>query len=66
MLPVARTSKSRKNMRRAHHALEPVNMHACPQCGQTKLPHRICSKCGMINRRLSIPIRVKAKKRQEQ
>ncbi len=61
MLPVARTSKSRKNMRRAHHALEPINMHECPRCGQTKLPHRMCGACGFVNSRLSVPVETKEK-----
>ncbi|MGC8552025.1 MAG: 50S ribosomal protein L32 [Phycisphaerae bacterium] len=59
MLPVARTSKSRKGMRRAHHALKGANFSKCPTCGEPKLPHRACSNCGHVNRRLSL---VKAEK----
>ncbi len=50
MLPVARTSKSRKGMRRAHHALTGISVHRCPGCGQSRLPHRVCSNCGYLNR----------------
>ncbi len=54
MLPVARTSKSRKGMRRAHHALTGVSAIRCPRCNQPKLPHRLCGECGYLNRSLSL------------
>ncbi len=63
MLPVARTSKSRKGMRRAHHALVPVGYQSCPQCGQERLPHRMCSNCGYVNASLGLVINKKAKKK---
>lgn len=46
-VPKQKTSKSRRNMRRAHDALS-VNhaIEACPQCGEAKLLHRTCMKCG--------------------
>ena len=54
MLPVARTSKSRKGMRRAHHALTGVAAIRCPKCNHAKLPHRLCGNCGYVNRELSL------------
>lgn len=45
-VPKKKTSKSRKNMRRAHDALTPVNYSVCPQCKAPKLPHRVCASCG--------------------
>ena len=56
MLPVARTSKSRKGMRRAHHALKGINVTRCPKCGQSKLPHRLCANCGYVNKSLSLVV----------
>ncbi len=56
MLPVARTSKSRKGMRRAHHALTEIASSRCPGCGQSRLPHRMCSNCGYVNRGLSLDL----------
>jgi len=56
MLPVARTSKSRKGMRRAHHALKPINVTRCPKCGQSKLPHRLCANCGYVNKSISLVV----------
>lgn len=54
MLPFCKTSKSKKGMRRAHHAVKPVNVNQCPKCGQSKLPHRLCSNCGYVNKSLSL------------
>lgn len=45
-VPKRRTSKSKRNKRRAHDALTPVNPIACPQCGEPALPHRVCAHCG--------------------
>jgi len=45
-VPKRKTSPSRRNMRRSHHALTP-NAHAdCPKCGEPKRPHHICGACG--------------------
>lgn len=45
-VPKKKTSKSRKNMRRAHDFLTPANYSACPKCKAPKLPHRACASCG--------------------
>lgn len=44
-----RVSKSRKGMRRSHHALTTPTLVVCKNCGVKKLPHRVCEKCGMYN-----------------
>ena len=44
--PKRRTSHSKRNMRRSHDALRPVNPIACPNCGEPAMPHRICGHCG--------------------
>ena len=56
MQPVTRKSKSRTRTRRAHHALQPAQLLACPQCGQAKLPHRACGNCGYVNTRTRIEV----------
>jgi large subunit ribosomal protein L32 len=34
-------------MRRAHHdKVTAPNVIACPSCGETMLPHRVCQACG--------------------
>ena len=44
--PKRRTSKRRKNQRRAHDAISVVATQNCPNCGETKRPHRVCDGCG--------------------
>ncbi len=50
-VPKKKTSKSKRNMRRSHHALKPVNLTACTNCGETKLPHHLCDSCGFYKGR---------------
>ena len=38
-------------MRRAHDAITAPNLAACPQCGDAKESHRVCSNCGYYNGR---------------
>lgn len=45
-VPKKKTSKSRRNMRRSHHALQPVSHAECPNCGELKRPHHVCAACG--------------------
>lgn len=45
-VPKRRTSKSRRDMRRATHKLTAPNVGACGRCGAPKLPHRVCIHCG--------------------
>jgi large subunit ribosomal protein L32 len=50
-VPKRKTSPSRRNMRRSHHALVAANPQECPNCGELKLPHVLCSACGFYNGR---------------
>ncbi|MCA1906975.1 MAG: 50S ribosomal protein L32 [Magnetospirillum sp.] len=45
-VPKKKTSKSRRNMRRAHHALPSASVVECANCGEVKLPHHVCGSCG--------------------
>ena len=46
-VPKKRTSKSRKGMRRSHHAIKPTAaVESCPSCGELKLRHHACAECG--------------------
>jgi large subunit ribosomal protein L32 len=40
-VPKKKTSKSRRNMRRAHHALEGVNVVEDSTTGELKRPHHV-------------------------
>ncbi|MGE3623196.1 MAG: 50S ribosomal protein L32 [Bdellovibrionales bacterium] len=50
-VPKKKTSKSRRNMRRAHHALKPTGSVECSNCGEPVLPHHVCAACGHYNGR---------------
>jgi len=47
--PKRRTSKARRDRRRAHHALDAPAQSVCPNCHETKLAHRVCPHCGHYN-----------------
>ena len=44
--PKRKTSKSKRNMRRSHHALVAGTLHACPNCGEPIKSHSVCKACG--------------------
>lgn len=44
--PKRRHSKARRDKRRAHDALDRPPASTCPECGEAKLPHRVCPHCG--------------------
>ncbi len=50
-VPQNRTTKSRRNMRRAHDALVAANPAACANCGELKRPHHVCGACGHYDAR---------------
>ncbi|HEY0281237.1 MAG TPA: 50S ribosomal protein L32 [Rhizomicrobium sp.] len=47
----SKKSTSRRNMRRAHHALAPTTHNECPNCGEQKRPHHVCAACGYYDGR---------------
>ena len=50
-VPKRRTSKARKNSRRATwRAISAPSLVECPQCHDVKLTHRVCKTCGYYNR----------------
>ncbi len=55
MLPVFKSSKSRKRMRRSHHALSRPNLVACPKCSVAKQPHAACENCGYVSSTVALP-----------
>lgn len=59
MVPVQKVSKSRKNNRRSHHALRPVQYGRCGQCGATKMHHRACANCGFYNPNVAVAVAAK-------
>lgn len=41
-----RVSKSRRDKRRSHHALDIKTTTVCKNCGLSIEPHRVCKECG--------------------
>lgn len=56
--PQRRVSKTRKRKRRTHFKLGMPSMMVCPNCGEMKLAHVVCKKCGFYDGRLVREIKV--------
>lgn len=59
IVPQRRISKTRKRLRRSHFKLDNPSMMVCPNCGEVKLAHTVCSSCGYYDGRLVKEIKVK-------
>jgi len=55
-VPKRRTSRARRDKRRAHDALKAQVPGVCPRCGEPKLAHRVCSACGTYRDRQVVPV----------
>jgi large subunit ribosomal protein L32 len=45
-VPKKRTSRARRDKRRAQHGISPPRLNECPRCHSPRLPHRVCPECG--------------------
>lgn len=45
-VPKRRQSTTRRDKRRSHDSITLANPVSCPQCGEAKMPHRVCPSCG--------------------
>lgn len=46
-LPKRRTTRSKRDMRRAHHdKVAAPTLVPCSNCGAMMVPHRVCKACG--------------------
>jgi large subunit ribosomal protein L32 len=54
-VPKDRTSRSKRDKRRSHHALAMPARSVCPKCREPKVPHRVCPNCGTYRNREVIP-----------
>ncbi|HHT64638.1 MAG: 50S ribosomal protein L32 [Caldicoprobacterales bacterium] len=55
-VPKRRTSKARRDKRRANWKLTSPGIAECPQCGESKLSHRVCKKCGYYDKKQVIKV----------
>jgi large subunit ribosomal protein L32 len=60
-LPKRKLSKGRRDRRRAHDALTARNLTTCSNCGQMRLPHRVCPNCGYYQGREIVEVEAKKK-----
>lgn len=52
--PKHRISKQRRNKRRTHHKVTPVQLASCSNCGATVKYHTVCPECGYYRGKLAI------------
>ena len=45
-VPKSKITRSKRGMRRSHDSLVAGNPNECPNCGELKRPHHVCSSCG--------------------
>ena len=55
-VPKSKTSKARRDKRRANWKVTMPGMTECPQCGTMKLSHRVCKECGYYNKKQVITV----------
>lgn len=49
-VPKRRVSKARRDKRRSNvWKLDTPNLVKCSNCGEYKMPHRVCRSCGFYN-----------------
>ncbi len=53
-VPKRKTSKSKRNMRRAQQKINEITLSKCPSCGEPKKPHHMCLACGTYKGRTII------------
>jgi large subunit ribosomal protein L32 len=59
-VPKRKTSKARRDKRRAQHALSTPRLTLCPNCRYPKRPHRVCPNCKTYRGREVEPLRMEA------
>ena len=55
-VPKRKTSKARRDSRRANWKISVPGIVACPQCHEPKLAHRVCKKCGYYHGRKAVEL----------
>jgi len=61
-VPKGNTSKSKRDKRRTHDKLTPVNIVECSRCHAKKLAHRVCLTCGYYDNRQVLQVAGEKKK----
>ena len=53
--PKNKSSKARRDKRRANWKMSAPNLVKCSKCGALMMPHRVCKACGSYNKKLPSP-----------
>ena len=48
--PKNKSSKGRRDSRRANWKMAAATLVKCPKCGSLMMPHRVCKNCGTYNK----------------
>ena len=59
-VPKRKTSKARRDKRRAQHGIEAPRVNTCPNCGSPTRPHHVCPNCKSYRGREIEPLRLDA------
>ena len=54
--PKNKTSRGRRDKRRANWKMSVPSLSECPKCGELMLSHRVCKSCGTYNKREIISV----------
>jgi len=63
-VPKKRTTSTKRNMRRSHHAKPGIKLSSCPRCHQPLPSHTACPNCGTYKGREVIDVMKKLAKRE--
>jgi large subunit ribosomal protein L32 len=55
-VPKRKTSKARRDKRRANHSVATPALATCSQCNEVRLAHRACPNCGYYKGRLVLEL----------
>ena len=65
-VPKKKTSKSRRDMRRANHdRMDMPAVSSCRQCGAPVKPHNACSECGTYRGRQVIDVEAETEEKSD-
>ncbi|NLL73359.1 MAG: 50S ribosomal protein L32 [Clostridiales bacterium] len=53
--PKNKSSKGRRDRRRANWKMDVPNLVKCSKCGELMAPHRVCKACGSYNKKEILP-----------
>ena len=56
--PKNKSSKARRDKRRANWKMSAMNLVKCSKCGALMMPHRVCKACGSYNKKEIISVEI--------